>query len=241
MISGQFIKKTVTAFTIVAFLGACQTTQNAASNANLTPEEKRLREQADDFNTTIVEGAVFGAIAGAVLGALLSSGSNRAKGAAAGAVAGAALGGASGYYVAKSKENFATEQAKLDSMITDVKADNSRLQAYIANTNSVVSKNQQELNAMQTAVKNGTKKRDDMTALLARVEGNRGAIKVALDKLKVNKTEYINASNQMKSDPKSTVSVEPLNYQIAELEGKIQVLERQYADISRLITVNQLS
>jgi len=239
MIMSGFFRKAVSALMVVVLLGACQTTQNSANNANLTPEERRLREQAEDFNTTVVEGAIVGALAGAILGALLSS-NNRAQGAAIGAGAGAAIGAGSGYYVAKQKEQFANEQARLDSMITEVKADNNRLEAFIQTTNTVVAKNREELNAMQVAVKNGTKKRADMQALLVRAEGNRDAIQVAIANLKENRAEYLNASNQMRVDAGNTVDVGPYDAEIARLDGQIQVLEREYADLSRVITVNQL-
>lgn len=233
---GFGLAKRITALLAVGvFAFGCVTT---GGGQPLTAEEQRLRDQADDFNETVVQGAVVGAIAGAVLGALLG-GNNRAQGALVGAAAGGAIGGAGGYYVAKQKEAYGNEQARLDSMTRDVRADNTRLASYISNTQKVVAKNRDELQVMRAAVAQGTREESDMRALVVKVEGNRDAVGKALEGLKENRDEYLNASAQMTS--RTAANTAPMDSEIQRLNGQIQALEREHQALNRLVTVNTLS
>ena len=220
----------------VGMLAGCVTTPTSQSTANMSPEERRLHEQAQDFNTTVVQGAVVGAVLGAIAGALLSD--NKAAGAAIGAAAGGAIGSAGGYYVAQRKEGYATEQARLDGMIADVDADNQRLTAFISNTRSVIAKNEQELAAMQKEVDAGRKEQSDQQALLAKVEGNRDAIADAVEHLKENQVEYQTASAQMKADTGADTSA--MDVEINELTQQIAVLEQELNELNDLIDVHQI-
>src|SRR3546814_2014430 len=92
-------------------VSACQTTGMGSSTAEvpLTPAEQQLRDDADQFNETMLGGAATGAVIGAVLGALLGAASGKgediARGALIGAAAGGVLGGVDGYVTAKAQEN----------------------------------------------------------------------------------------------------------------------------------------
>ena len=238
MNSKKRFSKALACVGLAIVLAACQTIQGSQQQANLSPEEQRLRQQADDFNTTIVQGAVVGAIIGGILGALLSE--NRGQGAALGAAAGGAIGGSGGYYVAKQKERYANEQARLDAMIIDVKSDNHMLGIYIQTTNNVIARNRAELADMQKAMAAGTKDRSDMNTLLTKVEGNADAVETALEKLKENRTEYLNASARIKQDNPS-MNTRGLDSEIAELNAQIAKLEADYLEMNALLKVDQLS
>ncbi|QNT77980.1 glycine zipper domain-containing protein [Entomobacter blattae] len=84
---------------VVLGVAACSST---AYDPNLTPEENKIRQRADQFNDTLAEGAVAGALLGALIGGLAAK--NHGEGAAIGAASGAALGVGLGYAVASNTE-----------------------------------------------------------------------------------------------------------------------------------------
>jgi uncharacterized protein HemX len=232
------MKSLVASFLVVAMLAGCVTTPSGSSSQPLTPEEERLRAQADDFNVTVSQAAIAGAVIGGVLGALLNR-NNRAKGAAVGVMAGGALGAAGGYYVAQRKQAYANEQARLDGMINDVDADNQRLTAFISNTRSVIAKNKAELEEMERQIASGQKKQSDKRALLAKVETNRDTVADALKQLRENEEQYQLASNQMSTDTAADTS--EMDAEIRELSNQISQLETQLDSLNQVIEVHKLS
>jgi hypothetical protein len=138
------VRSAIAAVLCAAMLGGCVT--GAGSSANdpgLTPEQRRLRAQQEDFNRTVGEGAVVGAVAGARLGALVAGTRDRAASVSARRQCPGR--GATGYYVARKKEQYVNENQRLDSMTADVRSDNARLDAYIQNTRIVVAQDKAEL------------------------------------------------------------------------------------------------
>jgi len=232
------MKSIVSSFLVVALLAGCVTTPLGRSSQPLTPEEERLRAQADDFNVTVSQAAIAGAVIGGILGALLNR-NNRAAGAAAGVLAGGAFGAAGGYYVAQRKQAYANEQARLNGMINDVDADNQRLTAFISNTRSVFAKNKAELEEMEIQIAAGQKKQSDKSALLSKVETNRDAVADALEQLRENKEQYQLASNQMRTDVAADTS--DMDAEILELSNQISQLETQLDSLNQVIEVHRLS
>lgn len=88
-----------TAAIMLVGLQAC----SSSYDPNLTPQENQIRQRADQFNTTLAEGALAGAVIGALVGSLASS-HDRGRNAGIGAAGGAALGLGAGYLVASNTE-----------------------------------------------------------------------------------------------------------------------------------------
>ncbi|HJQ59555.1 MAG TPA: YMGG-like glycine zipper-containing protein, partial [Vineibacter sp.] len=150
------VRSVIVAALCAALLGGCVTSGGNSrgyygDGSYLTPEQRRLRAN-EDFNRTVGEGAVTGALLGGLIGALAGGKRNRVSGALIGAGAGAVVGGAAGYYVARKKEQYVNENQRLDSMTADVRSDNARLEAYIANTRTVVAQNKAELARLRAEV-----------------------------------------------------------------------------------------
>lgn len=226
-------------FVIAALLlQGCATGSLSADDPNLTPEERALREQADDFNRTVAEGVVAGAALGALLGAL-ASGGRPGRGAAIGAVAGSVAGGFYGNYVGQQKQRFANEHARLDAMVADVESDNLRLEAYIRTTDRVIADNKKQLKELNAQVAEGKISEARAQADLQRIRKNQEAIQAAIDRLKTNRKEYINAAlDTQRTNP--NVDVTPLDREIASLEENIRRLEAQYRELDRAIAVTQI-
>lgn len=143
----------VLVLTMSLVLGGCQTTRGA-DRAELTPEQLALREQADEFNSTVGTGAVAGAVIGGLLGALLDS-NNRGRGAALGAAAGAALGGGAGYYIASQNERYASSEQALYAKIQAADREVVRFRGMVANTQTVVAQQRQRLQMLQQQYRAG--------------------------------------------------------------------------------------
>lgn len=233
MIEGFLVglRKCVAMFLIGSMVTGCVTTAGA-SNANLSPDEQRLRAQEEEFNTTVAGGVVAGAIAGALIGILLGG---DAKSGAIGAGLGAAAGGAAGSYVANKKKQYATEQARLDSVRRDVEKDNRQVAQRISLTERVIDKNKIELQQMKRLVASGSKKRSDMTALLAKVSGNRTSVTNSISELKKRKTQYFQASSSNSNANAQTRA------EIDKLENQISKLEKQVQQFDEIIQVNRIS
>src|SRR4051812_42793327 len=94
-------------------VSGCATT-GGASEPGATPAQARLRRQAGaDTDWTTATGCAVGTLLGVGLGALLAGQHDRGKGALWGGGLGAAAGCASGYYVASTNNQYASEQDAL--------------------------------------------------------------------------------------------------------------------------------
>lgn len=224
-------RKHVALVLIGSLVAGCVTT-GQAGNSSLSPDEQTLRAQEEEFNRTVVGGVVAGAVAGALLGALLGD-DNRS--AVIGAGLGAAAGGLAGSYVANKKQQYATEQARLDSVKKDVKADNQRVEQVIATTNRVIAKNKGELELMKRQVASGTKQQSEMVSLIKKVRDNRDALSATIAKLNERKTEYYQASSTTGTSNAGTLA------EIRKLEEQISSLENDLKRFDEILKVNRLS
>lgn len=224
--------------TVVAacvFLAACATSN--VDQSTLSPAEKRLREQADTFNQTVVEGAVAGCAVGLLVGLLAAGNGSRGQGAAIGCAAGAAMGGATGYYIADKQEQYANEEARLDSMTDDVRKDNQRLADMIATSRQVIAEDSKTLEGLNQKVASGKMSKEKARQELARIDENTQYMQKTLAKLKEKHEEYVQARAQTEGSAKRTQAMDgeiaKLEKQIAQLEGDINGLmqRRQVARI----------
>ncbi len=208
-------------------LSGCVTT-GSTSNANLTPAEQRLRAQSEDFNTTVVQGAVAGAVLGGLLGAFTKDKRNIVKYAAIGA----GVGGATGYYVAKRKESFANEEARLDSMIVDVQGDNAKVAAMSNTTRSVIANDMARINRIEQDLAAGTMTRQEAKQQLALIDDNSEVLKGSLENLRKRQGEYEEASAEMaKGGDVSAQSLSAYNQEITNLQDQIASMENDLDDL----------
>lgn len=212
------LRNTAAALAVVMSLSACATQRDTTT---MTPAEKRLYEQSQDFNQTMVEGAVAGVLVGALLGAAIGG----KRGAAIGAGAGLAAGLGAGYMVAKQKENYATEEARLDSMVGDVKADNAKLQQLTASAREVIAQDRDRISHVQRELAAGHMKADEANRRLAAVDQNVAHLQKTIDNLKKKVKEYREASNQTRAEKRMNTS--SMDAEIAQLEGQVSNLETE--------------
>ena len=164
-------------------VSACTTSGgrgDGVGDASLTPEQRQLRAEADRFNQTIGEGALFGALGGAALGALLG-GDDPLAGAAVGAAAGAAVGAGAGYLVAAQNESYATEEARLDAQIQAARRDAARYRTIAVTTRSVVDGHKETIARLNSQYRAGQITAADYRTEVASVSGDLQSIETLID------------------------------------------------------------
>lgn len=214
-------------------LGACTT--NGEGTAR-TPAEQRMREQASTFNQTVGEGALAGCIAGAIIGILASS-RHQGQGAAIGCGAGAAVGGAAGYMVASTQETYANEEARLNAMIDDLRADNQRLAGLIDSTRTVIASDKAALDTLDKQIAAKKVTASQAKAELAKVDDNITYMRQTVANLKQREQEYMTARNKAAPEV-SAQKTAAVDAEIATLQTQIATLER---DLDGLVTRRKIS
>lgn len=155
------------------------------NDPNLTPAERQLRVEAQQFNQTVATGAIVGCIAvgvlGAALGAALGGGRGAAEGAAIGCGGGAAAGLATGYYVASRNQHYADTEAKLNGLIEGAQKEAQSYQDIADNSDTIKSQNLLQIAELQKQVKSGQITSQQYQAQTARMQHDIDLLKMAAD------------------------------------------------------------
>ncbi len=220
------------ALALALALGACTTT----NNENLSPAEKKMREQADTFNQTMAEGALVGCLAGTIIGALASN-RHHGSGAAIGCGAGAAVGGAAGYAVASKQESYANEEARLNAKTAEVKADNQRLAGLIDTSRTVIASDKAEIESLDKKIAAGKITAEKAKVEIAKVDDNIKYLTQTVASLKKRQEEYQLARDQSAKEagPRATASMDA---EIGTLKTQIATLEK---DLDGLMARRKIS
>jgi hypothetical protein len=235
------VRAVIAAVLCAAMVAGCESNGGySASDPNLTPEQRRLRAQNQDFNRTLGEGAVTGALIGGLIGLLAGGRHNRGAGALIGAGVGALAGTAAGYYVAKKKQQYVNENQRLDSMTSDVRADNTKLEAYIANTRTVVAQNKAELARLRSEYNARQATRADLNRRISTAEQDAAHIRQTVGRLRERQNDYLQARNATRAEDPG-VSTAAMDAEIARLSQQIQVLEGQLNELNGAISITRTS
>lgn len=206
----------------------------------LTPAEKQLRDEADEFNETVAGGAIFGAILGAMalaaLGALANPnnpGQGAATGAIMGGIAGGIMGGVDGYVTAKQRESSNNSIRMTNSMAEDVRKDNERLERLVKSSNEVLAESRTQLEDLKAQAEQNKKSVAEVNAERVRYEKNRDAMQSALNDLQKRRDNYAQAATKMRSRGARTIEldrqIETLNKQIEQLESNVGAMNSTLA------------
>ena len=208
--------------------GGCAT---ATPSRPLTPAEQRMRAQAADFNRTIAEGVVFGALLGAMAGAAAGAavksknrGEGAAIGAAIGALAGGVLGGAAGSYYADKKQQYANEEQRLDSILADLRQQNTELAQLVDSTRTVVAADQQRLGQIDHDLAARRISRQQAQQQLAEVDGNIRFLQQTVSTLRERRADWQAVADTARTDT-SSARIQQMDQEINRLEQQIQLIE----------------
>lgn len=225
------VNRGVAALLILALLvSGCATMRQPTANA--TADERRLAQLSAAYNETLAEGCIIGAAAGAGIGAAAYS-RNRAQGALIGGLAGALLGCLAGNYLANLQNGYATDEDRLDKVISDLSQENKTLSDMIPIANRIVQDNQTRIAELNKAVAAGRMTRDQAAAQLQDVDATHDQLQATVDK-----------ARQRLNDQKQAVAWAARNshpQQVAIASAEIQKKEQQISALqSELDTLTRL-
>lgn len=190
----------------------------------LTPAEQRMRDQANDFNRTILEGAGIGALAGAGIGAAACRGDLSCI--LIGAAAGAAAGSAGGYYYAQKKEGYVNEEQRLDAIIADIRKDNKNLEGLVKDARTVAAADKQKMDQIDKALAANTISQEQAKRELDAVDDNREVLQDTIANLKDRRDEWKEVASKARADT-DTAKMARLDREIKTLENQIASLENE--------------
>lgn len=202
----------------------------------LTPDEQRLRQESAQLQRNMLQGGLVGAALGGLVGAVAG---RDIVSAAIGTGAGAIAGSLGGYYVAKRQQDYASEEARIDSMIADVRQDNSELEQYILTAQRVIATDKERIAELDRQYAANEVTLEEAQTQLEGVHKNRELIAETIAGLRSKQKDYQFALEQTQEDnPTADLSemdqeVEQLKRQIALLEGDLDSLNDALA-VSRI-------
>ncbi|WP_295458263.1 hypothetical protein [uncultured Thiodictyon sp.] len=210
-----------------------QTSAQAASDASLTPAERRMREQSNAFQKTVWEGVLVGAGTGSVAGGLYGiirgeRAENVLKDAAIGAAAGAAAGGIAGTYVAHKQQQYASKEDQLDAMIADVRKSNEETQSLIASVRQVIAEDKRRLAAVQKQVRLGKATAAELSTTRRHIADNQAVVVRASSGAREKQTMFQEAERQYRQSHPGTDTarmqreLDTYNKNIKTLDGLAQ-------------------
>ena len=176
------IKPLACAMVLALGLAACSTTGSGfgADESNLTPAQRELRQEAERFNQTVLEGALTGALIGGIAGALLSE-DDPLAGAAIGAGAGAAVGAGAGFFVASQNEEYANEEQRLEAQVAAAQEDVARYERIVLSTERVVNEYRQRIARLDSQYADGQVTAAEYRNQVAGVQTDLDAIQALID------------------------------------------------------------
>lgn len=210
-------------------LSACQTLMPRSSQA-LTPEEQRMRRQADTFNETVIEGALVGAALVGVLTYMVTGDQNKAlRGAAAGAV----IGAGAGHYMASKQQQYTNEEDRLDSMIADVRSDNAKLARLNDSARDVIAADLAKIAKIDGELAQGKITVEKAQDEMATVDENRKYLRTTLANLKTRHEEWervsarVRRSGDYRGADQLDREIDKLERQITGLQGELDTLSER--------------
>lgn len=217
----QIFKPVAIGLAAAIFLSGCVT---ANDYSQMTPAERKMREQADVYNQTVVEGVILGCLLAAGVGAAASS-NNRGQGALIGCGVGAVVGGGAGAYIANKQEQYATREQQQDAMIADVRADNERLAGLIGTTRQVIADDKSRIDRIDSDLAAGKITLAQAKTKMAVVDDNTAYLDNTLAELRKRQQTYADAAAQTKTG--SAKQNAAMEVEVAKLEAQIAQLQAE--------------
>jgi hypothetical protein len=216
---------------------------SSQSNANLTSDEKLLREQSDSFvQDNVFGGAATGAIVGCLLGGLLGAllggrGADAAIGCGAGAAGGAIVGGVDGYMNAKAAQNQSNKILMTRSVTADIRKENAKLESAVQTAQRVADSDQKKLDQIKSELAAKTISIENARAQASVIRQNSAAIAQILDAARKNRDNFVDARNKLQGGVDTT----ELDQQISQLDAEIAQLQNQLASVNTSLSLTGLN
>lgn len=204
----------------VSFLAGCQTL-GMGTSAEADP---LLEQDKPTFlvSKSGIQSCAIGAGLGA-LGALLFGGD--ATTVAVAAAAGCGVGAGTDYILDQRRAEFANNEQRMNSYISDIQADNQKLQAYMMNVRQVVDKNKRQLAQIDLDIKTKSGDEKARTRELEIMRANQASLQETIEELNERIAMYQDIA--FKESTAGVTSARMLN--------QLTQLERERDDLQRLV------
>ncbi len=200
---------------------------------NLTPEERRLRDQAAVFNETVFGGAVAGAaLLGGLcfLGALFNNGQGLAECAVRAGI-GAAIGAVDGYLIAKRQEAADRQVAEIDLVTRELEQKNRDLERLVATSKRVVDQNRERIRDVQLKVAQKKVRFEQLEFERQHLQSNIDQMNGTISNLIRERDNYREVAQQLGNEGRDTSA---LQTQIREMETRIAQLEQERNELENI-------
>jgi len=144
-----------------------------AQDSDLTPAERRMREQSQAFQKTVWQGVLIGAAAGTLWGVVQG---DKGTDLLQKALIGGAVGGLAGAYIGHKQNQYSSKEDQLDSMIADVRQSNQETEELIASVREVIAEDKRRLADVQKRYKKGQATEAEVASTRKRVADNRQVV-----------------------------------------------------------------
>lgn len=212
-------------------VGGCKTSplQDTAT-AEMTPAERKLREDQRALEKTVIGGIITGAAIGASVSAVLTAirGGNSdeiKRSAGAGAIAGGVLGGIDGYVTAKRNQSQKDEVRAIQAAAADVRKDNQSLQSMVTTSTEVLREGQARLVRLKSDVQSRQVSVAQADEARKREAQNIETMQKALSNAQKTRDDYQKASAKFQGtiEQKRNLDAEiaQMNRQIGQLESNL--------------------
>ncbi len=194
----------------------------ATTEADLTPAERRMREQSKAFQKTVWEGVLIGAAAGSLWGVIQGDkGSDVLKK----ALIGGAVGGLAGAYIGHKQKQYANKEDVLDSMTADVRKSNQETTELIASVREVIAEDKRRLADVQKRYKQGQATEAEVASTRKRISSNQAVVAQASKGAREKFQMFQGAEQEFRKQNPATstaglqTELKTYNSQIATLDG----------------------
>lgn len=202
--------------TVTMMLAACATTDGG--NANLTADQKALRDYTSDYTVT---GAIGGALAGCLAGALLSN--NKGAGCAGGAVVGGAIGAASGYYLAQRQRSVGQQSVDYAAERDALKQEVAKAQETLKSANRIVASTKSDIKQLKRQVASSQATNQQLQARLEIAKQDLEAMEQMEKKIAAN-IDQVKSDIQAQRGDSSNVAM--MKTQLQKLESINKALKK---------------
>lgn len=187
------------------------------------------------FSKTGLQACGGGAIAGVVTCKLTKT-CDSDKGALKAAILGCGIGIGTNYYLDYQRSQYADGEQRLNMLITDVKADNQKLQTLTAQAKQVLATDKNTLAQIQQGIKRKTIEKSAAQAQLAQVDANTQTLNKSLGDLKTRHQQWQEVANQERGQSPKVKALDAeisrMQKQIVNLEQSVDSVEQQRAGMA---------
>ncbi len=207
----------------VLALSGCQ------SNSGTDP---RLKNNSDmEFFSKSGIGACAGGAALGALGCLVSNSSNKGACMLIAAVAGCGIGIGANAYLDNKRQNYASKEEMLNSMIEDVKKENQRLQSASNTARAVINDDKKALVKIEQDMKQQRLNKAAAEKQLKGIDANIAALRSRLADMKKRESEWRDIAAQSRQDGLKTAQLDKqingMKQQVTSLQEELDSLYTQ--------------